>query len=375
MDIESTLADELDYTYSEACDVEAGSESIETVSPLQSNLVYYNNLGEDIIVVDRSGVPMKLNSQPGNGGGFIAERKYHIGRGVDIDPNGLSRYNGGARKERKVINEVMESVSKSDSMVKQASIRYRITREKLLEEEYPLYIPEIDLVVAIPRLHEARKIVHPYSDVAAVHKLLEKDIMGNGRTMCKYQIVIVSNDRTYGDRYVNLLGDIYKVPSIVNKSLHDGVHICSSGVVASGNGRRPSSYRDYSFEDVGEHIALYKTIDEARTFGDPDGEREREFKRLEHEFKEIEHGYKRDKLKLENEIHEQKLKRDEAALEREELTSQLEHYRKMKELRDKDYYDDRSRVRKDNSEIVKYIPSILTGIFALVTIAVKFSNK
>lgn len=365
---DSSLADELEYTFSEACDVGPVDQETVMTSPLQYKMVYHNHLGEDVIVVDRSGVPMLIKSAPGKSGGFIVEKVYQVGSRVIVDPNGISRHNGGPSEERKIYNNQVNEVNAQVGAMRRMGVRYEISRDKVVGGESPLYIPEVDIVLGIERQHDVRKIVHPYSDPATVFKLLERDVTTTNKPMFRYQIFIISNDRTHGDRYINILGDVYKVPSISNKSLQDGVYICSSGTVSRADGGVPKNFTTYTYDQAKESIMMYESIEEAKTFGDPHGEREREFKRSEAQLKE-------DKLKLERDLTEQKLKRDEAMSEREDVLAQLEHYRKMKELRDKDYYDDRSRVRKDNSEIVKYVPAMITGALAVVALAVKLSNK
>lgn len=369
MTIESTLVDELEYSYSEADDVEFNRTDIADHSPLQKKLVYYNNIGEDLIVVDRSGIQMIIKSHPGRHGGLAIEKVYHVGKGVDVDPNNVSRFGGGPSKERKALNEAIRDYDENHNIVnRKMSVAYTIDRDKLLEGGYPLYIPEVDIVVAVARLHESRKVLHPYSDTSARYRLLKQSVEDVGRQAMRFEVFIVSNDRTHGDRYVNVMGDVFKVPSVVRQDLQDGVYVCSSGCVPGPNERIPSTFRQLTFEEAHEVIALYKCPDEARTFGDPQGEREREFRRLENEYKE-------ERLDMERRMATEKLEREKLRAEQADMIAELEHYRKLKEMKDKDYFDDRSRVRKDNSEIVKYVPAIITGVLAVVTLAVKLSDK
>lgn len=76
--------------------------------------------------------------------------------------------------------------------------------------------------------------------------------------------------------------------------------------------------------------------------------------------------------------HERRLKR---LKEKEE---ELEHRRKMEDLRRKeeyekrsaerkDHYEEQSAKRKESSEIVKFIPAIITGIFAIAIAITKFT--
>ncbi|MAP21525.1 MAG: hypothetical protein CL582_11365 [Alteromonadaceae bacterium] len=369
MTIESALVDELEYSYSEADAVEYSRSEIPEHSPLQKKLVYYNNIGEDLIVVDRTGIQMIIKSQAGRHGGLAIEKVYHVGKGVEVDPNNVSRFEGGPTKERKALNEAIEAYDNSDSIAcRKMSVVYTVDRDKLLEGGYPLYVPEVDLVVAVRRLHEPRKVLHPYSDTSARYRILKQSVEDVERPSMRFEVFIVSNDRTHGDRYINVLGDVYKVPSVVRQDLQDGVYVCSSGCIPGPGERIPKTFKHYTHGEANEHIALYSCPNEARTFGDPQGEREREFRRLENEYKD-------ERLDMERQMAKEKLEREKLRAEQADMIAELDHYRKLKEMKDKDYFDDRSRIRKDNSEVVKYIPAIITGILAVATLAVKLSDK
>jgi hypothetical protein len=79
-------------------------------------------------------------------------------------------------------------------------------------------------------------------------------------------------------------------------------------------------------------------------------------------------------MEFEQEIEEKKREYERVSLDRQREQSNLEHERTMRGLRDKEYYESRSLARKDSSEVVKFIPTIITGTLALAVLLFKYKQ-
>lgn len=81
-----------------------------------------------------------------------------------------------------------------------------------------------------------------------------------------------------------------------------------------------------------------------------------------------------ERLQYEHKLAVQKQEVDELKLEQERQFAREEHERKMRAMRDKEYYDTRQSARKDSSELIKYIPVMLTGVIAIAAAISKHSK-
>ena len=136
----------------------------------------------------------------------------------------------------------------------------------------------------------------------------------------------------------------------------------------------PPKIETFTYEEANEKLHLYKSKEEAEALGDLFLQRERELKEKELRFKEIENDYKLKRQQLQTDIdtRDQSFKLKELEYEEKlarlnQYRDEVEHQRKLEEIRRKDHYEHRSYERKDSSEILKYAPILIGGLFAIVT--------
>jgi hypothetical protein len=216
-------------------------------------------------------------------------------------------------------------------------------------------------------------------------------------------IVNVDNDGVYGDRYLNYNGTVFKIPAVTCTQRESGIYLYKNLTSVDKISRNPTdtisffTHEECADPNSDSPLELFRTGSEAVSYGDIN-------KRLEFKQKEVEREHKqllmtlekeREELKserikeeahiakLKKELEEEKIavehqkrieeetlrvNKEKVKLRNEELEKEkreLEHRLSMESLRRKDYYEDRSYTRKDNSDLLKYLPTLITAGMAL----------
>src|SRR5690606_34698495 len=91
--------------------------------------------------------------------------------------------------------------------------------------------------------------MHPYSNWESRVKLIEEDQHVNAKDAFGYNIRIVDNSGAYGDRYVNINNQVYRVPVSRNASLKDGVYLTTSRPVGGDYAFCKPVSNHYSFNE------------------------------------------------------------------------------------------------------------------------------
>jgi hypothetical protein len=210
----------------------------------------------------------------------------------------------------------------------------------------------------------------------------------NQRRCTGIVVEIVDNEKTIGSRYLYVAKQLVEIPTLADPSRPSGVyytHLRHDDV--SGSQIEPLYC---GFEDAEHTLGLYSTQEDAMTGGSPElihrhqsteSEREllqtrQELERLrtESKIREIERTetmqvlrHEQDTAKHRHEVELAELKEHLVKLEHSVAKTKRrndqhkEHYETRKYRRD-DYYDERSAVRKDSSELAKYAPGIVIGV-------------
>ena len=175
----------------------------------------------------------------------------------------------------------------------------------------------------------------------------------------EYTISFVSNsvDREF---FYLQNGEVQKIISKKLPNRHDGFYFKKTIIK---NGRRLKRFERFcTIEDAPEKLRIYDTKEKAIAYGDTKENRYIEFEREKHEYekellklkidhdskiKELKEEYEKNKLEMAKLLDESKLRVEE----RKEKTEEV-----------KDYYESRSYERKDTSETLKVLPTIITGV-------------
>lgn len=257
----------------------------------------------------------------------------------------------------------------------EAVIAYHVSKKTFEDSKGSLYLEDLDILLCSDQDIQSVRTVHPESEMGKL--LLEQRDRVEGYN---YRIVINDPNNDYGQRFINICNRIYKISPKTDYGKDPGVYLSYT----DDDDNSIEEY--YSFEDADQSLMLYKTRSDAKVFGDIIENRKREIEEQHHQYKlrALELEAANASLKSETEKRLAAVKEERARADAEyakmlteykqrELTLQsniaeLENnFAKEKAYRDnhinelKLKYEQRSLDRKDSSEIIKWLPAIVTG--------------
>ena len=274
-----------------------------------------------------------------------------------------------------------DSLSRRDS-----TVYYSVSATSIAENNGNIYIPDLDLVVISERCNQ--EIVHPNSP-----KALDLHMQQMYDAAHTYSIEI--NDPINGDKpfYVNINDKVFEIIPTKNEYLGEEVRITFKaphkqaetiylGVIDDAELEKIGLFRKYADADkyreklevLQQQLNLENTMAKAKlentkattTEAGLEAKLNVELRTLEAKMQEmtqkqelVNAQYIKDLEKIEREKEEA---RRELVYEREKAEMSL------RQLKMKDYYEDRSYERKDSSEIVKFLPLMVGGALALFSI-------
>lgn len=381
--------------------------------PVDLHISYRNYTKVPISCVLRNGYGFQIPPEPRVGKGvFTITVTYSLWNGVKTDIHHvLNDIDDNSSYELKAIAAaITEGTQVQDRQRKVFRVEFSVTLDELKDGGGSLYLRELDLLTSV--LETPHVPQHPYDQRTLTRNLAEGNPAINDTDVFGYYVRIVDNESVFGDHYLNLNGEVFKVPAVVDMVMESGVYLISSHPIKGNQPLPPPRFKIISFEDATKELNLFRTYAEAESLGDVFGEkerllkeanikRERELKELLHNHKLEEHALKIDKQTREMELdtlkhsfeekkriwEETKIEQDEERRRRMEefklremdLTERAarlkaerdewDHHRQMESMRRKDYYEDRTYRRRDFSDFFKYIPVLTT---ALATIYVAY---
>lgn len=331
---------------------------------------FKNHLTFPVVLIDRNNFAMELPSQQRSNSGnrdLVVDVTMIFASDVVLDVHHI--LDGVDEKSPKELQLFKRSLNNNQLQIsydrRKITFSYCVNEFLLRRNHYQVYLDQLDMVVCKKGFDE--DVVHPYSLSGQALLVAQKvDILS-------YHILINDPDEVFGDRYANINGMTYKVPSTVDSTVKPGVYVYANHLGEDGT-------RFYSFEDADELVPLFPTV----TLADQAEKRNEDFKIRQEEktlkFKEELMDKEQELTKLKNDIslaemarkneHEEKmfaLKQQESQLKQMELEykrlSAVENQR-LSELK----YDleVRQANRKDTSDFFKWLPAVATGILALL---------
>lgn len=352
-------------------------------SMLEITMFYVNGLPFPVTLAFRSGLAITVPPDITNlrySNDFVVQVRYRYDQSVIIDRHQvLDAVSGDTSIEAQALKEAFSGAKgKGFRGTSEFTLDYVLTRQSFLNAGGAVFIQELDLVVA---KEGGTAVVHPESQLGLQ---LKHKLAGNAAGQFVYSIDINDPNHRYGDQWVNIAGKVYKVPARHDTSECEGVYVRSPFPDGEKKFGHEFLCERLDFEKAGSELALYRTANEARTLGDEAGARKRELEELQqkhrvqqfdHEVKlrEMSNQHEKDALQLKLDLiaesRKTKLAEDEAAAHKRDLESSratIEHMRALQNMEMKDHYEGRSHARKDTSEVVKWLPAIITGIGLLV---------
>lgn len=245
-----------------------------------------------------------------------------------------------------------------------------------------IYVPSIDKVMYLA--NNKKSMHHPESIKG---RLIRKKAMTGQHEHFAFNITIHDKHSSIDCRYINVNGQIHKIPVIRDGRYDDGI-----SVDYLGEGDSYTSSR-YSLMEGTEVLRLYGSREEAEKYGDLKSEieakraadlleaqKEVEVLKLRLErfkfetqeqaakIKHMEQMYESEKMHKDHERYREKNanERDKYAYDREKADMDHENYKEKSDM------DKRNQRRKNFYEVLKIIPAIIS---ASITIFVLFKKK
>ena len=257
----------------------------------------------------------------------------------------------------------------------------RIIPITMLYEYGSLYVSDVDLLFRF----EGTEIgtPHPTSQDAVLRGEVLDILDGRRLTGAVYEIV--DNKNAYSSRYVCLGKDTLQIPINRDPGRAAGIYYTTFDSINVHDLRVTMNCVEL---EKAEGLGIYPTAEEAKTKGHINdsfklelAEAERKAKRWEAELHvakterqaaidELAHERAMEKLSQEREAstveHVQLLREIAAKINKTDFSDRLDVIAQER----KDYFDQRSVVRKDTSEVLKWIPTALNGLLALFVLGV-----
>lgn len=184
-----------------------------------------------------------------------------------------------------------------------------------------------------------------------------------------FWVEIIDNLGKYGDRYIPICNQVFKIPARTDKNRPDGLYIVSSKPTNGKIAPEEISTKYYRFEDVEKELGIYPTYEQAMSYGDVILTRKRELAEKEHAIALERQAFQQAKMRYEADLEEKNRRLREVEHERTMLTRSMDDLRtqqgallEMERLRLRDTMDRRTSERKDASEMIKFIPTILSAV-------------
>lgn len=210
-----------------------------------------------------------------------------------------------------------------------------------------------------------------------------------------YRVEIHDCDGVFGDRFVNVGGEVFPIKRRTDQRGRAGVYVISSYPSNTITGVTSQRARHYTFIEADAKLHLYHSALEAQTHGNPSDVYKRELETIAHQNKLDENRMKAEARQQAADLEDRKriwerereeAKQDQLREERRlrERAAELdalannyrlqEHQLKVDKLYRTEMYEQRSDQRKNWSESLKLFPVLLTLVAAGIAAYKKFSD-
>ena len=339
-------------------------------SHVRIELDYTNNLGVDIVVLDRRGIeiiiPNRFNPKSKQQEFKILEL-FNLPEGVSLRFN-ENEQDADIVKHQQSFSDSLNLDTKAQRTTRKAIVSTVVKLSDLRGSNSCLFIKEYDIVLYIAR--PGYTVIHP----ATISKVING--LDVGRTKVsdfEFRIKINDPNNKIGDRFINISGLVYRIIPSRDSTQMEGVIVTASSTQTYGEFTNiPMSLAEFEAQ-----VKTYKSFEEADTFGNlalfTKQQAETELELLKHNNTIVEttlkgdvakHKAETERLAHELEVTGSSLKQKEMEHKKqlELLSNQLDrekHAFELQSLQRKSYYEDRSYDRKDSSELIKFLPLIV----------------
>lgn len=322
---------------------------------LSKRIDVLNLTGEDIIVRDKRGVEYHIESSNrklnlSNYIGVFIFEETSFTRDVNCVTNFIStpnsNYNDLESEYNSIVTDAVDAIFNDRAISgyrrqrhDDVKVKYEIPLSTL-ESAGGVYIDTCDFVISLSRTKY--KFHHPDSLIG--NKLRENH--STTKRGLSFRIEIIDRFNKVGDKWVNINGLVIAVTKI-----HSALETRKDGIYVYVN---EELVNKYTLDDGIDKLRLFDTRSAAANYGDLktviETERERELADLNHKAK-IEAA----QLSLEKNV-------------RDDYFDEKKFVRNTDESRRKHDYEMRSYDRKEASEVIKWLPTLITGVLSALVL-------
>lgn len=361
--------------------------------PLKISLQFHNYTGDDICIIDRSGMKFTVKPAPSRatnfGAGIMVVKNYAFHDSVIIDELILSN---GESKEKETLLAAFRN-RRSTSMNETAvDLTFTLDPDTFRELDECVYISELDVVITRGNV---QNVLHPYSEAGVLHYTAPLDLEAFSSGL---GFKWISHSFQAETMYVNISGQVIAMTSVNLPEMAEGVYVYVKGGDLPGVRMQRLTVAEaviqYHFTTSSIEAEKAYSIEE-KLANDLDFIRNRQ--RLEliekeqklaeikidateetvnaklaevsrkHELEQATHAQDIERKATEHRNAMEKLQREAEKAREDVLYYQRKLQQEEESNRRKDYWDERSSVRKDSSELVKWMPTLLVGGGLLIT--------
>lgn len=352
------------------------SEAIDTLNferqrhDVKIEIDYVNNLGVDIVVLDRRGIEFHIPSRFNPSSkqlDFKIYEMFHLQEGVSLRFNEHERDADIVKLQQNFLDSLNYD-SKAQRMTRKSLVTTSVKLNDLRDGNNSVYVKEYDIVIYIAR--PGYTVLHP----ATVSQVINGFNLNKTKVNdFEFNIRINDPNNKIGNRWINISGLIYQIIPSRDPTQLEGVVVTTSSSDLNGE----FVHVPMSIEDFKEKVKTYQSYEEAETFGNLEHmtktQADRELEQLKHNNSvQVEklkgetamHKSQSEESKFNLELANNELKQQEIRHKKElELIQsrldQEKHEREFESLQRKSYYEERSYDRKDSSELIKFLPMII----------------
>lgn len=338
---------------------------------------YINHTTMAVTIQERIGLSISLpaSPQPDVNNVFIVrlELDFHasIRRQVELT---LSYLDDSVSAELKLLKDCFNKRAKENlngGIV--VFLDYPVNLEQIRACGGSVYLKEMDVVLSIMPPNQTPD--HP-ANVKNYDKAL-KENMSNSESCFMLNVDVIDNDGTLGVHYMRVGEQVYRLATRKNKALANGVYHSSNANVSNAIDTGRPEVRLLQKENF-ENYGIFTSFEDAKTW-DGDTNRKTELIKLEHELQLSKTNASLIKAQHEKDLMEKELKLKAMMIENEQLIesqrvvkSRIEKVEELKMMGIKNNYEELSYTRKNESEVVKFLPTLILGIGAAVLAFTKF---
>ena len=389
--------------------------------PISFRKCYVNYLPFDVTIVERNGVRQRVKRHINNYKRELIIKTYYYIRpdGYDDAEKMFATLDDDADQDMMRIKEIFYMNFTSKRVGGMTIILDNvITLDKFKDNNTGIYYSSSDIIISPLSLLECP--AHPYNPKAIQSKEF-RNIIDDEKSI-GFNFELIDNSEKYGIRYISIAKQIYVLTPKKDLVRNDGIYVTTlEKNLAVKTGKIPIQKR-YDVEGSEETLGVFKTREECVAGGDVKTLRKEELTRLEHDFSiekinlerenqelktknnKLDQDHKRELLRIEQENKERLAELTKLEQDRKEEYSKIKHEIDLKEIKQKqdaadierkyqmeaaelnfknklleadldrnrantkDYYEGRSYDRKNTSEILKWLPTIITGILGIIGI-------